>query len=732
MSNSDNAAQPHDQHADYAQSRQNQWNRQHTSDERGDAYGFHGGQQNGQHGSGNPGGPAGGPYSGQGGQYGQYGHYGPEPHPYGQSAANHPRHFFRWIRESRIMRGEDRWIGGVCAGLANRAGWSPVLVRALMLASIAAFGFGLALYAAAWLLLPDEQDGHIIVEDLINGQWRWPMLGPLIMFVIVFFFRGYGLVVNALATALLLALINNLAHRETMAARASDWTGPASGSGSQGDAPSGPEPQPGPETPPSSGQPGSRARQQPWSGPNPANGTSAPAGFAYDPEPGPVPGSATHLSGSYSQTGTAGSRHHNQHDRGTANASPTNYAAASTARQSTATPSAAGSRNGRVDGRPAGPAAGRAPGPAPFSATATYRRSVTPPAPRYARRKPAGFGMVAVVLGVIFVSAAVLLGIRLNADLYLADIVKMAVLWCAGVCLLLGLAILVLGLMGRRAGGLIPVALLAGLVTVCVAVFGGFYTYNLNNMRIVDASYTTASGRNPRSFGSGERDMAILKNGVAFVGDDYDRSHASIDLRDYAQGRKHHNLTLASGKTVTSQCPVGMINLTAYRTQVSITLPDGCSYSFGNGNKGYYSSVYSIGNRYAAVNRLSTSASLFEFMQYATDEDDSNYAWLFDDAKRPANGPELWINATSVIEGKVSVRYASEPKSGVNGAASRSAGQRGSLTRAIASLVAGANGDVRVHGDAEHATEERSQTSISQLAAADAPQFASAKENSHE
>lgn len=564
-------------------------------------------------------------------------------------------------------------------------------MRALMLAAIAAFGFGLAFYAASWLLLPDEQNGHIIVEDLINGQWRWPMLGPLIMAVIVFFFRGYGLVVNALAVALLLVLINNLAHRETMAARAWDRTGSASGSGPHADMPSGPRPQ-----------------------------------------PGPVPDFAAKLSGSYNETGTVGAHHYHG---GTADASSMNHDAAFAAQRSTTIPNAARSMNDHVNGwpeRPDSPAAGWVPSSASSSATSPYRRPVTPPMPRYARRKPAGFGVVAVVLGLIFASAAVLLGIRLNADLYLGDILKMAVLWCAGACLLLGLAILVLGLMGRRAGGLIPVDLLTGFVTVCVAVLGGFYTYNLNNMRIVEASYTTVSGRNPRSFGSSTHDMAILKNGVAFVSDDYDHSRASIDLRDYAQGRKPHTLKLASGKTLTSQCPTGMINLTAYRTQVSITLPDGCSYDFGNGNRGYYSSAHSIGSRYTSVNRLSSGASLFEFMQYTTDVADSKYDWLFDDAKRPANGPELWINATSVIEGKVSVRYASEPKSEVNGAAARDTGQRRSLTRAITLLAAGANGDAQAGEDAEQATEEQSHASILQLTAADAPRFASAKENNHE
>ena len=40
--------------------------------------------------------------------------------------------FFAWIRFSQVKRGHDRWIGGVCDGIARRLGWNTTLVRALM------------------------------------------------------------------------------------------------------------------------------------------------------------------------------------------------------------------------------------------------------------------------------------------------------------------------------------------------------------------------------------------------------------------------------------------------------------------------------------------------------------------------------------------------------------------------------------------------------------------------
>lgn len=91
---------------------------------------------------------------------------GPQPKPKRQSDR-----FFSWIRGSAMERGDDRWIAGVCSAIAQRVGWSPTLVRALVLASVVLCGFGLALYAIAWALLPDARDGRILGEELIDGPW---------------------------------------------------------------------------------------------------------------------------------------------------------------------------------------------------------------------------------------------------------------------------------------------------------------------------------------------------------------------------------------------------------------------------------------------------------------------------------------------------------------------------------------------------------------------------------
>ena len=102
--------------------------------------------------------------------------YQPQPQP-GPQKNKTSRRFFTWVRSSGLVRGDDRWIGGVCSGIALRLGWSPTLVRALVIVCTLFFGFGAALYALGWFLMPDVRDGHILAEDLIAGQWDWNCLG---------------------------------------------------------------------------------------------------------------------------------------------------------------------------------------------------------------------------------------------------------------------------------------------------------------------------------------------------------------------------------------------------------------------------------------------------------------------------------------------------------------------------------------------------------------------------
>lgn len=87
--------------------------------------------------------------------------------------------FFLWIRGLGMQRGSNRWVGGVCSGLANKWGIDPVIVRGLAVVLTLFFGIGVLAYGVAWALLP-EPDGRIHVEEVAQGRWSSGMTGASI------------------------------------------------------------------------------------------------------------------------------------------------------------------------------------------------------------------------------------------------------------------------------------------------------------------------------------------------------------------------------------------------------------------------------------------------------------------------------------------------------------------------------------------------------------------------
>lgn len=63
------------------------------------------------------------------------------------------------IRANLARDRENGWIGGVCAGIARYFNIDAAFVRvAVVVLCIFAWKIGLAIYLAAWLLLPDRGD----------------------------------------------------------------------------------------------------------------------------------------------------------------------------------------------------------------------------------------------------------------------------------------------------------------------------------------------------------------------------------------------------------------------------------------------------------------------------------------------------------------------------------------------------------------------------------------------
>jgi phage shock protein C len=64
----------------------------------------------------------------------------------------------------RLVRPRDgRRLGGVCAGIADKFGWSRTTVRVLAVLSILLPGPQVIAYLVAWFVVPDEADGQPIL-----------------------------------------------------------------------------------------------------------------------------------------------------------------------------------------------------------------------------------------------------------------------------------------------------------------------------------------------------------------------------------------------------------------------------------------------------------------------------------------------------------------------------------------------------------------------------------------
>ncbi|HEX5534802.1 MAG TPA: PspC domain-containing protein [Actinomycetales bacterium] len=125
-----------------------------------------------------------------GGQPGEPG----QPGPSGATA------FFDTLRRSPVVRSDDRWLGGVCAGLAEKLCIDPVVVRVAVLVISLIGGVPAILYGLAWLALPGRT-GRVEAEAAVRGdvsgsavvagllvllpgllprpwQWWWPGADP--------------------------------------------------------------------------------------------------------------------------------------------------------------------------------------------------------------------------------------------------------------------------------------------------------------------------------------------------------------------------------------------------------------------------------------------------------------------------------------------------------------------------------------------------------------------------
>jgi signal transduction histidine kinase len=79
-------------------------------------------------------------------------------------------------------------LGGVCAGLADRMGIEPLVVRVVMAMASTVGGLGVAVYAVAWALIPVTPESAVTGRR--PGAWRQ---APLIVLAVAALFAGVHL-----------------------------------------------------------------------------------------------------------------------------------------------------------------------------------------------------------------------------------------------------------------------------------------------------------------------------------------------------------------------------------------------------------------------------------------------------------------------------------------------------------------------------------------------------------
>ena len=492
--------------------------------------------------------------------------YQPQPQP-GPQKNKTSRRFFTWVRSSGLVRGDDRWIGGVCSGIALRLGWSPTLVRALVIVCTLFLGFGAALYALGWFLMPDVRDGHILAEDLIAGQWDWNCLGCFLFLAVAIVIPGAGWGCIALAALALWLLAKSGIRQQEGYGFGASAPRPVS-------------------------QPVSYPAPQPVSYPAAQPVPQSPLYSAPQPFPQPV-------SQPVSQTAPSVSQPVSQ---------PVYQSMPSVMPV--------------LCPRDARHSAQRAVCPRPYECDG-YAPTESK------RRKPAGPIVVLSILGLTFLSFAGLMGLIWVNDMGIIGIMRLGTIWIAAVCIVMGLVVIILGFRGRRTGGLIPLGLVAGGCALCMTIVSGTYgvyyrDLGASGINTVVSLSQSVSARNSDGMNDVQKDgifvadasdatFETLQQGVAFSGENYNTDQAIIDWSDWDKTHGPHTVKMLDGKTSISNCPVGTITIAATQAQVHIVLPDSCTYAFGTADS-YYSTSSDVGGKYEMVynNYMGPSFVFFE------------------------------------------------------------------------------------------------------------------------
>ena len=81
--------------------------------------------------------------------------------------------FFEIVRGFGLKRGPQRWLGGVCGGIAAKLNIDVAYVRIAYLLLSLLPGPAFVAYIVAWLLLPDQRNA-IVLESFLSKRSSRP------------------------------------------------------------------------------------------------------------------------------------------------------------------------------------------------------------------------------------------------------------------------------------------------------------------------------------------------------------------------------------------------------------------------------------------------------------------------------------------------------------------------------------------------------------------------------
>ena len=106
---------------------------------------------------------------------------GPTTGPTNDTNASGLDRFFGWLRSIDLRReGEDKWLAGVCSGIATRLGVDPIVIRAVLVLLVVMGGLGITVYLIAWAFLPNDKEDIVAERALRDGD----VLGIVLLVVI--------------------------------------------------------------------------------------------------------------------------------------------------------------------------------------------------------------------------------------------------------------------------------------------------------------------------------------------------------------------------------------------------------------------------------------------------------------------------------------------------------------------------------------------------------------------